>query len=421
MTEPVRQVLNPIWNSWYFLSLYGGTDDIVGRLRTDQQGLLDRYILAKTAALVEEVTAAFDAYDLAGAAGAVTGYLDALTNWYVRRSRDRFWRPLSGDRGARRRQARRLRHPAHRARGALPACVAPLLPFLAEEVCRGPDRRAQRPPHRLARTPTSSRPTRCSSRRWTSSARSASAAHSVRKARGLPARLPLPCLTVAAPRLAARSSRSAGCIAEEVNVKRVELVGGRRRPRHDRRSSVVPAALGPRLGPATQQVIDAVRRGEWQRTRRRLGRGRRRGPPRPGEYRLRLRPLDEADGPASSPATPASSSSTSRSRPSSKREGTARDVVRIVQQARKDADLQITDRIEVVVEAPGDIVSAVGEHEERFREQTLTTSLWLVGAGDAAGPPVFAAEFEHDYTLPDGRVVTVRLRRWREEPAAGRD
>jgi isoleucyl-tRNA synthetase len=183
--------------------------------------------------------------------------------------------------------------------------------------------------------------------------------------------------------------------------------------------SVVPAALGPRLGPRTQQVINAVRRGEW--TRRGDGSIEAAGEVLlPDEYTLRLRPLDEAAGrvlPGDAGVVVLDLAVTAEL----KREGIARDVARIVQQARKDADLQVTDRIEVVVEAPGDIVSAVGEHEERFREQTLTTSLWLVGAGDAAGPPVFAAEFEHDYTLPDGRVVTVRLRRWREEPAAGRD
>ena len=87
MADPIRRVLNPIWNSWHFLSLYSEIDQITGQLRFDQQGVLDRYILAKTAALRDEVTEAFEAYDLAGAASAITTFLDALTNWYVRRSR----------------------------------------------------------------------------------------------------------------------------------------------------------------------------------------------------------------------------------------------------------------------------------------------------------------------------------------------
>ncbi|HLI74154.1 MAG TPA: isoleucine--tRNA ligase, partial [Acidimicrobiales bacterium] len=87
-----RQVLNPVWNAWHFFSLYANVDGIRGRSRTDVTGVLDRYILAKTAALVDTVTAALDAYDLFGACAAVTSFLDALTNWYIRRSRDRFWR-----------------------------------------------------------------------------------------------------------------------------------------------------------------------------------------------------------------------------------------------------------------------------------------------------------------------------------------
>ena len=53
--------------------------------------MLDRYILAKTHDLVASVTASMDAYDLFAACGAVREHLDALTNWYIRRSRNRFW------------------------------------------------------------------------------------------------------------------------------------------------------------------------------------------------------------------------------------------------------------------------------------------------------------------------------------------
>ena len=415
MAEPVRQVLNPIWNSWYFLALYGGTDGIAGRWRTDQQGLLDRYVLAKTRVLVEQVSEAFDAYDLAGAAAAVAGYLDALTNWYVRRSRDRFWRPVTGDE-ALDADKRDAYDTLHTVLEVLCRVSAPLLPYLTEHVWRGltgersvhltdwPDAAALPADPELVTAMDRVRDV-------------ASAAHSVRKDRGHPVRHPLPRLTYAAAD-AALLEPYRRLIEDEVNVKHVELVDGV--GEHATTVlSVVPAALGPRLGPRTQQVIGAVRRGEWSR-------GADGSIEAAGEtlladeYTLRLRPLDEAAGrvlPGDAGVVVLDLAIT----PELEREGVARDLARIVQQARKDADLQVTDRIEVVVEAPGDIVSAVGEHEERFREQTLTTTLWLVAAGDAAGPPVFAAAFEHDYTLPDGRVVTVRLRRRQEEHATGKD
>ena len=69
--EGVRQALLPLWNTWYFLALYaerGGAS--TGACRTDSPHVLDRYVLAKTASLVDDVTAAMDVYDIAGACGA---------------------------------------------------------------------------------------------------------------------------------------------------------------------------------------------------------------------------------------------------------------------------------------------------------------------------------------------------------------
>ncbi len=91
--EVVRQVLNPIWNAYSFFTLYANASSYVAQVRTDSDHVLDRYVLAKTSELVGEVSAALNAYDLAGACSRVTSYLDALTNWYIRRSRERFGTP----------------------------------------------------------------------------------------------------------------------------------------------------------------------------------------------------------------------------------------------------------------------------------------------------------------------------------------
>ncbi|HEV2361239.1 MAG TPA: isoleucine--tRNA ligase, partial [Acidimicrobiales bacterium] len=137
LAEPVRQVLNPIWNAWHFLSLYGRIDGVRGGYRTDQTGVLDRYALAKTHELVEEVTASMDTYDLAGATTAVTTYLDALTNWYIRRSRERFWRPAATGAAGGSSDKQDAYDTLHTVLVTLCKVVAPLLPFLSEEVYRG--------------------------------------------------------------------------------------------------------------------------------------------------------------------------------------------------------------------------------------------------------------------------------------------
>ncbi|MGD0742666.1 MAG: isoleucine--tRNA ligase [Acidimicrobiales bacterium] len=407
MSEPVRTVLNPIWNSWHFLSLYARSDGVVGRIRLDQTGLLDRYILAKTRNFLEGVTAAFDAYDLAGAAAAYPGFLDALTNWYIRRSRDRFWRSFSGDEDADA-DKRDAYDTLHTVLDVLTRVSAPLLPFLAEEIYRALS--GARSVH-LADWPDPEElpadPSLVASMDLVREV--CSAIHSVRKARGLRARLPLARATVAHP--AAASLRPfAALIAEEVNVKAVELEDS---PEGYATTSlvVVPAEIGPRLGAATQQVIAAVRRGDWEA--RSDGRIATAGAVlEPGEFQLRHVPKDPAAGRVIDAESGVVVLDTALS-PELEAEGTARDVVRLVQQARRDADLVISDRIDLAVAVPEDVAAALGVWGDELRHQTLAASLAIVTPGDPA-PPALAGRRDATraaYELPDGRQVTIHLAR----------
>ncbi|GAB3813730.1 hypothetical protein GCM10027605_57880 [Micromonospora zhanjiangensis] len=134
--DSVRQVLLPLWNVWYFFSLYANAEGYKAKRTTDAESigggaaaapaLLDRYVLAKTRELVDTTQAQLDAYDISGACGTVRSYLDALTNWYVRRSRDRFW---SGDRDA--------FDTLYTVLETVCRVVAPLAPLTVEEIWRG--------------------------------------------------------------------------------------------------------------------------------------------------------------------------------------------------------------------------------------------------------------------------------------------
>ena len=86
--EGVRQVLLPFWNAYSFLVLYAPK---VGTWRTDSTHVLDRYILAKLAVLRDDLTHAMEVCDISGACEQLRQFTEALTNWYVRRSRSRFW------------------------------------------------------------------------------------------------------------------------------------------------------------------------------------------------------------------------------------------------------------------------------------------------------------------------------------------
>src|SRR5690606_33279207 len=130
-------VVNPIWNAYSFFTLYANIDGHRASYRGDSTQLLDRYVLAKTRQLVDSVTARMDAYDLAGACADITSFLDALNNWYVRRSRDRFWAPgTAGDDETGRDKAAAY-DTLYTVLHTLARVAAPLLPFVADEVYCG--------------------------------------------------------------------------------------------------------------------------------------------------------------------------------------------------------------------------------------------------------------------------------------------
>ncbi len=128
--DSVRQVLIPLWNSWSFFSLYANAaDGGAGReatWRTDSAHPMDRYILAKLRDHVATMTDQLDNYEVAAACDSTRTFLDVLTNWYIRRSRERFW-DEDGD----------AFDTLHTVLEVVCRVTAPLLPLTTEEVWRG--------------------------------------------------------------------------------------------------------------------------------------------------------------------------------------------------------------------------------------------------------------------------------------------
>ncbi len=367
--DAVRQVLLPLWNVWYFFSLYANAENYQARPRTDSTHLLDRYVLAKTHSLVADVTARMDAYDLSGACAAVRSFLDALTNWYVRRSRDRFW---AGDRDAFDTLATVLE--------TVCRVVAPLAPLTAEEVWRGLT--GERSVH-LADWPTvDALPADDALVAQMDAVRDVcSAALSLRKAKGLRVRLPLASLTVASP-AAADLEPYAALVADEVNVKAVHFAADLS-GYCEQVLTVVPRALGPRLGGAVQAVIKAVKAGDWSLHD---------GAPvaggvelLPGEYELKLVAADPGQS-APLPGGEGVVVLDTTLTPELVAEGLARDVVRAVQQARREAGLDVADRITVLVEAGPAVADAVTAHNGFIAGETLAERVELGSVTAAVNP-----------------------------------
>ena len=377
--DVARQVLIPIWNAYAFFTLYANVDGFQAQFRADSADVLDRYVLAKTRVTLESVTASFDTYDLPGAAAELHAFIDALNNWYIRRSRERFWGEsntglphegdTSGDPDAFDTLYTVLR--------IFVAMAAPLLPMIAEEMYRGltggdsvhlsdwPD------PADLPADPDLVR-------NMDAVRAAASAALRVREDAGLRVRLPLRRVTVAGAG-AELLEPLAGLLASEINVADVVLSN----ELGDAAEHVLRpngSVLGPRLGSAAQDVFVAARSGDWQLDPDGVVAGGHRL--NDGEYLLALQPSD----PSTSSVLDAHQLVVvldTTVTPDLEAEGAARDLIRNIQQTRKDRDLDVTDRIELKVRWSPPNLPAVRRHESLIAAAVLATEIdWLEGGED---------------------------------------
>ena len=386
----VRQVLLPLWSTWYFFTLYagaadGGTGLVAEPLSPERVAALpamDRYLLARTRRLVERVTGQLDVYDVPGACESVREHLDVLTNWYVRTSRQRFW---DEDRDAFSTLATALE--------VLTRVMAPLAPLVTEEVWRGLT--GGRSVH-LTDWPTleeDGRPTTLGLVLPADEALVAamdtvreivSVTLGLRKANGLRVRQPLRELGVALSDPSAVAPYSA-LIAAELNVKHLTLVDLAEVGPEDlgvtSRLAVNARAAGPRLGRGVQAVIQAAKAGDWERVDDTVVVRTSTGPVplEPGEYELTTVVVERPGGGADQVAAVLSDGGVvlldTAVDAALHAEGYARDLVRLVQDERKAAGLQVSDRISLVLTVPADLTHAVEEHRTMIAAETLAVDL----------------------------------------------
>lgn len=360
--EGVRQAMLPMWNAYSFLRLYASQP---AEFSTDSTNVLDRYILAKLREAVENTTAALDATDVASATDEIRTFCDALTNWYVRRSRNRFW---EGD----------TVHPEafntlYTVLETLSRVASPLLPMTTEVIWRGLT--GERSVHLTDWPDASALPEDPQLVEAMDAVRSiSSSASSLRKAHKLRNRLPLPKLTVAMPNASALQDFTS-IIADEVNVKDVELT--------DDVASVgtfevvVNArAAGPRLGKDVQRVIKAVKSGNYTVSEDgvvvadgiEL---------QVNEYTRKLvaqDPDNTADCPAIGGLVVLDTNVTEEL----EAEGWAADRIRGLQDARKNAGFEVTDRIAVRLAVPEDKHQWALEHSDTIANEVLATKFDVV-------------------------------------------
>ena len=389
----VREFLLPLWSTYYFFTLYANAGSLgEARRRTDSANVLDRYLLAKTRDLVVEVTAQLEALDAPLAAAALRDFADVLTNWYVRRSRDRFWAGDDQD----------ALDTLYTVLETLARLAAPLAPLVADEVWRGLT--AGESVHLTDwPTPDEFRADDALVAAMDRVRAIASSGLALRKAQGLRVRLPLQTLTVVTPGAAALDGFS-DIVRDELNVKTVTLVEFDESLVDEygiaRRLAVNARAAGPRIGKQVQQVIAAAKSGDWSVDGDVVTVG---GVPlEAGEYTLEL----ELDDPAAAVVFLPGSGFVlldTRVTPELAAEGLARDVIRAVQQARKDAGLDVSDRIALTLgSSDAAALAAIEAHRQLIGAETLATSLEVGAPSEGAATAV-----------GEGASVTVTVERVR--------
>ncbi|MGL4174396.1 MAG: isoleucine--tRNA ligase [Actinomycetota bacterium] len=374
--DGVRQVLIPLWNVWYFFALYanacGGGQGYNASPSTASTDALDRYILAKLRVLIDDMQGQLDASDVSAACASVRDFLDVLTNWYIRRSRERFWG--NGDVGG---EDLVAYDTLYTTLEMLCRVAAPLLPLLTEHVWRGLT--GGRSVHVTDWPDSTSLPTDDQLILAMDRVRGiCSVGLRLRKAEGLRVRLPLTSMTIAGDGVETLASFT-GLIADEMNVREVHLIGLDAAAAANfgvsSRLTVNARVAGPRLGGQVQTVIKASKSGDWQQTADNTvvcgG-----IPLQDGEFVLDT-VVSSADAHRAVAVLPGGGFVVldTQVTPALAAEGLARDVIRVVQQARRDAGLHVSDRIRLTVGLPDGVVGATEfiEQHAMIQSETLAT------------------------------------------------
>lgn len=388
--DVVRLHIKPIWNAYNFFTLYANADGVKAQFSTASENLMDRYILAKCREAVENIHEGLDAYDTPTACDALSGFFEVLNNWYIRRNKDRFW----NEDGAATDQA--AYDTLYTVLVTMCQAAAPLLPMTLEEIYHGltggesvhladfPDVKKFPQEAELIANMDRVRDI-CNT------------ALSIRNKENIRVRQPLSRVQIIAATEEVNgyldtifNSDLRTIIYDEVNIKGYSAVPSQKiKEFADYKLKLNNQILGKRLPEKMKQIIPASKQGQWELKDGKLhvcGEVL-----LPEEYELNLEPKAGIKGAAALSTNDALVVLDLNITPELKKEGYARDFIRMVQQARKDANLNVSDRIALTVETSGEVAEAIEAHKAEISAAVLATSLSL---GKAEGKHQSEQELE---------------------------
>ncbi|MGH2573776.1 MAG: isoleucine--tRNA ligase, partial [Actinomycetota bacterium] len=409
--EIVRQFLLTLWNTYAFFVTYANIDepDLAAAFPTVDRPALDRWALSQLHGTVDTVRTAMDSYDATGAARRIERLVEDLSNWYVRRSRRRFWDPARSA-GGQATDKLSAYATLHECLASIAKLVAPITPFLSEELYRnlvaGQESEAPESVH-LTDFPTAdaSLIDRDLDEAMALARSVVTLGRQIRSEAKVKVRQPLSRAAVHVPGDPARLEPLLPLVAEELNVKEVtfaesagELATWRARPNF--------RLLGPRLGSAVQEVAAALSEDDGL-TAAELARG--------SSVTLPLRSGDVTIAPGEVELIQQTSSGWGLASDGSvtvaldlepnqalRREGLVREIVHHVQNLRKAAGLDVADRIVLGIDAADEVWEVVASHRDELRAEVLATEV----VDEPVGDPMVEEE-----VAVEGYPIRLSLRR----------
>ena len=358
IVKAARVAQIPLWNAFYFFTLYANAEGYKAKEVYSSSEAIDNYILSKLKHMAEVVNKGINTYDVAVATNEVASFMEILNNWYIRRSRDRFW---EGDAQA--------FDVLYTVLVNLSKIIAPLMPFVAEYVFK--NLTGEESVH-LTDYPSLSEvkfdkelveemdflQELCSAGKF------------IREEKNLRNRLPLASLTVVGHKL---SEPYQEIVKDELNVKEVKF-DDNLSAYAEKKIYLYTPLLGKALGKDMGAVMAAYKQGQWNlNADGTLSIGGQTLQPNLFEVRLEMKEGVAGKSFAENRAVVTLDTNVTEEL---KREGMARDFVRLVQTLRKDKDFNISDRIELYWSTSDvELSKALDENKAYIAEQVLAVKV----------------------------------------------
>ncbi len=388
MKESLRTAIKPLWNAYNFFTLYANADSIKASFDLSSQNLMDKYILSRCFNSIKLIEKAMDEYDTPSATKIFEGLLEILNNWYIRRSRERFWKSEHDQ------DKTDAYNTLFSVLNLICRAAASLLPLIAEEIYLGlndgkgsvhlesfPDHNMYQADENLISDMERVR-------------NACTAALHIRSEAGVRVRQPLAKVTFIGVADSIVSEELSHLILEEINVKSWDSVDKYKITEYATyKLQIKFPVVGKRIPEKVKDIISANKQGDWQLEDGKViisGEEL-----REDEFELKLEPKQQYIGLIAPLSTNDALVLLDLNITEELRlEGIARDVIRLIQQARKTAGLEITDRIKISLATDHqDTKQAVNAWKNYINEQTLCVE---ITSGKFAEEQIYEEEAEFE-------------------------